>query len=58
MITIIALELLMIHTGRKLNRKVQIKDPKLYPEYYVEVMDSMYLPEASYNGLELLMLIN
>jgi hypothetical protein len=29
-----------------------IKDPKLYPdEYYVEVMDSMYLPiEASYNG--------
>jgi hypothetical protein len=32
---------------------VVIKDPKLYPdEYYVEVMDSMYLPlEASYNGL-------
>jgi hypothetical protein len=30
-----------------------IKDPKSYPdEYYVEVMDSMYLPiEASYNGL-------
>jgi gliding motility-associated lipoprotein GldK len=42
------------YAGRKLNRKVQlIKDPKLYPdEYYVEVMDSMYLPiEASYNGL-------
>jgi hypothetical protein len=50
MITIIASELLMIHTGRKLNRKVQLKDPKLYPEYYVEVMDSMYLLEASYNG--------
>jgi hypothetical protein len=53
MITIIAL----VHdpyAGRKLNRKVQlIKDPKSYPdEYYVEVMDSMYLPiEASYNGL-------
>jgi gliding motility-associated lipoprotein GldK len=42
------------YAGRKLNKKVKlIKDPKLYPdEYYVEVMDSMYLPiEASYNGL-------
>jgi hypothetical protein len=34
-------------------KKCKVKDPKLYPdEYYVEVMDSMYLPlEASYNGL-------
>lgn len=42
------------YAGRKLNKKIKlIKDPKLYPdEYYVEVMDSMYLPiEASYNGL-------
>lgn len=42
------------YAGRRLNRNVKlIKDPKLYPdEYYVEVMDSMYLPiEASYNGL-------
>jgi hypothetical protein len=41
------------YSGR-LNKNVKlIKDPKLYPdEYYVEVMDSMYLPlEASYNGL-------
>jgi hypothetical protein len=37
-----------------LNRKVKlIKDTSKYPdEYYVEVMDSMYLPIAeSYNGL-------
>jgi hypothetical protein len=42
------------YSGRRLNKNVKlIKDPKLYPdEYYVEVMDSMYLPlEASYNGL-------
>jgi hypothetical protein len=55
MITIIALAADDPYAGRKLNRKVQlIKDPKSYPdEYYVEVMDSMYLPiEASYNGLE------
>jgi len=39
---------------KRLNRKPKlIKDVKKYPdEYYVEVMDSMYLPlEASYNGL-------
>ncbi|HSD08837.1 gliding motility lipoprotein GldK [Flavobacterium sp.] len=39
---------------KRLNRKAKlIKDVKKYPdEYYVEVMDSMYLPlEASYNGL-------
>jgi hypothetical protein len=34
------------YAGRRLNKNVKlIKDPKLYPdEYYVEVMDSMYLP--------------
>jgi len=40
--------------GRKLNHKAKlIKDPQKYPdEFYVEVMDSMYLPESeSYNGL-------
>src|SRR5690606_18372701 len=40
--------------GRKLNHKVKlIDDPQKYPdEYYVEVMDSMYLPASeSYNGL-------
>lgn len=40
--------------GRRLNRKVKlITDTSKYPdEYYVEVMDSMYLPiEESYNGL-------
>jgi gliding motility-associated lipoprotein GldK len=39
---------------KRLNRKAKlINDTKKYPdEYYVEVMDSMYLPlEASYNGL-------
>ncbi len=39
---------------KRLNRKAKlIKDTRKYPdEYYVEVMDSMYLPlEASYNGL-------
>ena len=39
---------------KRLNRKSKlIKDVKKYPdEYYVEVMDSLYLPlEASYNGL-------
>lgn len=42
------------YAGRKLNKKVKlIKEPQKYPdEYYVEVMDSMYLPAAeSYNGL-------
>lgn len=42
------------YAGRKLNHKAKlIKDPQKYPdEYYVEVMDSMYLPESeSYNGL-------
>jgi gliding motility-associated lipoprotein GldK len=42
------------YAGRKLNNKVKlITDPQKYPdEYYVEVMDSMYLPAAeSYNGL-------
>jgi gliding motility-associated lipoprotein GldK len=39
---------------RRLNRKAKlVKDTKKYPdEFYVEVMDSMYLPlEASFNGL-------
>ncbi|KGO94246.1 T9SS ring complex lipoprotein PorK/GldK [Flavobacterium subsaxonicum] len=43
-----------IYAGRKLNHKAKlIKDPQKYPdEFYVEVMDSMYLPESeSYNGL-------
>jgi len=42
------------YAGRKLNKKIKlITDPQKYPdEYYVEVMDSMYLPAAeSYNGL-------
>lgn len=42
------------YAGRKLNKKAKlIKDPQEYPdEYYVEVMDSMYLPASeSYNGL-------
>jgi len=42
------------YAGRKLNSKIKlIEDPQKYPdEYYVEVMDSMYLPAAeSYNGL-------
>ncbi len=41
------------YAGRKLNKKVKlIKDPQKYPdEYYVEVMDSLYLPASeSYNG--------
>jgi gliding motility-associated lipoprotein GldK len=44
-----------MYSGRKLNQKVKlIKDTKKYPdELYVEVIDSMYLPEAeSYNGLK------
>ena len=43
-----------MYAGRKLNHKPKlIKDPQKYPdEFYVEVMDSMYLPESeSYNGL-------
>lgn len=42
------------YVGRKLNHDVKlIDDPQEYPdEYYVEVMDSMYLPASeSYNGL-------
>ncbi len=42
------------YAGRKLNHKPKlIEDPQKYPdEYYVEVMDSMYLPASeSYNGL-------
>ncbi len=42
------------YAGRKLNHKAKlIKDPQKYPdEYYVEVMDSLYLPASeSYNGL-------
>ncbi len=41
--------------GRKINKDIKlIEDPQEYPdEYYVEVMDSMYLPESeSYNGLK------
>ncbi len=43
-----------MYAGRKLNHKAKlINDPQKYPdEYYVEVMDSLYLPESeSYNGL-------
>ncbi len=43
-----------MYAGRKLNHKVDLfDDPQKYPdEYYVEVMDSMYLPASeSYNGL-------
>jgi len=43
-----------MYAGRKLNHKAKlITDPQKYPdEYYVEVMDSMYLPESeSYNGV-------
>lgn len=43
-----------MYAGRKLNHKPKLlTDPQKYPdEYYVEVMDSMYLPESeSYNGL-------
>lgn len=42
------------YAGRRLNRKAKLhKDPQKYPdEYYVEVMDSLYLPASeSYNGL-------
>jgi gliding motility-associated lipoprotein GldK len=42
------------YAGRKLNHQAKlIEDPQEYPdEFYVEVMDSMYLPESeSYNGL-------
>ncbi|AXG73250.1 gliding motility lipoprotein GldK [Flavobacterium arcticum] len=42
------------YAGRKLNHQPKlIQDPQQYPdEYYVEVMDSMYLPASeSYNGL-------
>jgi gliding motility-associated lipoprotein GldK len=41
------------YTGRKLNKRIDlIDDPQDYPdEYYVEVMDSMYIPlEEAYNG--------
>lgn len=41
------------YAGRQLNRKSKlIIDPQKYPdEYYVEVMDTMYIPaEESYNG--------
>jgi len=41
------------YAGRKINHKAKlIQDPQKYPdEFYVEVMDSMYLPESeSYNG--------
>jgi gliding motility-associated lipoprotein GldK len=44
-----------IYSGRKLNRKVKlIKQTSKYPdEFYVEVMDLMYLPESeSFNGLK------
>jgi gliding motility-associated lipoprotein GldK len=45
------------YAGRKLNKKAKlITETQKYPdEYYVEVMDSMYLPAAeSYNGLKTL----
>ncbi len=43
-----------MYAGRKLNRKVKLQtNTAKYPdEYYVEVMDSMYIPVAeAYNGL-------
>ncbi|OYU80403.1 MAG: gliding motility lipoprotein GldK [Flavobacterium sp. BFFFF1] len=43
-----------MYAGRKLNKKVKLQTSTAkYPdEYYVEVMDSMYIPVAeSYNGL-------
>jgi len=46
-----------LYSGRKINRKIKlIWDPQKYPdEYYVEVMDSMYLPPSEwYNGLRTL----
>ena len=42
------------YAGRRLNRKIKLHtDVQKYPdEYYVEVMDSLYLPATeSYNGL-------
>jgi hypothetical protein len=34
-----------MYAGRRLNKKKLIKDPAISTdEYYVEVMDSMYLP--------------
>ncbi len=41
------------YAGRKLNKRIDlIKDPQDYPDqYYVEVMDSLYIPLAeAYNG--------
>ena len=43
------------YANRKLNKKIKlIKETSKYPdEHYVEVMDSMYLPESeSFNGLK------
>lgn len=45
------------YAGRRLNRKIPlILDTSKYPdEYYVQVMDSLYLPiEESYNGLRIM----
>ncbi|WP_372473711.1 gliding motility lipoprotein GldK [Capnocytophaga sp. ARDL2] len=42
------------YAGRRLNKKVRlITDPKRYPdEYYVEVMDSLYIPASeNFDGL-------
>lgn len=44
-----------LYHGRKLNRKAKLfTDPQKYPdEYYVEVMDSLYLPPSEwFNGLK------
>jgi len=44
-----------IYAGRRLNRKVKLaSETSKYPdEYYVEVMDSLYLPASeSFNGLK------
>lgn len=46
-----------MYAGRKLNWKAKlIQDPQKYPdEFYVEVMDSMYLPPSEwFNGLKTL----
>lgn len=46
-----------MYAGRRLNWKVKlINDPQKYPdEFYVEVMDSMYLPPSEwFNGLKTL----
>ena len=46
--TIVWVLMMISMQGRKLNKKIKlIKEQGKYPdEFYVEVMDSMYLPES------------